>query len=358
MKKKCVKLIVFLMVFSQFLNIQGRIKKETLELKELVLIDSKYLYKIPSGLRVKGNILYVLDNVRSVLYSYTINHDTLKYNISIGKFGQGPGDLISPFLIFFSDKQIVIQDSNAISFFSYSGAFQSKFRIFGMIHDMTLNKNMIYTLNPDFKSQKLIHRFGKDGKKINSFGSFFVKIKKDNRKNTFWIYKGFLRNDGNDLLYFSKLYGQVIRFNSKGEKKGEKSYLQFIGSNRKRLLNINKELLETGTEKKKSRSFFTGLNILGNIVVGEKNIYLLSLEEYYPNDYLINRKKYVPPLKETLIIKVIDKEKWKLVKEYKVQADKFYYSTFDVQEIKGKAKFFFCFSNINGNSYGYAGETD
>jgi len=356
MKNYKIYIFVSIFFFSSVFILNGDVRKENLQLKELFLNNSTYLYKTPTGLKIKDKTLYVLDNSKSTIFTYVINQENIRFQSNIGRPGKGPGDLNYPFNICFSDNHIGVQDNVGISFFSYLGKFKSRFRIFGIIHDLELNGDMTYILNPDIKSQKMIHQFDKNGKKIRTFGSFFLKFKKENKKNIFWLYEGFLENDGRTLLYFSALYGKVIRFNFDGKKIEEKSYLPFIKHNGDKLLKINNELLKTGIEKK--GSFFTGFSILGNVVVAKKYIYLLSLENFYSDEYLINKKKYKKPPMETIIIKVIDKDHWKLEKEYKIQAEHIYYDAFDVQEINGKSKFFICYSSLSGNSLGYAEESN
>jgi len=89
-------------------------------------VDSSYYFSVISDVKVdqEGRI-YVLDGMESLL---KIFDNQGSYIQTIGREGQGPGELQSPGGVYFSPKnEIVLKDQKGLNYFSKEGSFITHF---------------------------------------------------------------------------------------------------------------------------------------------------------------------------------------------------------------------------------------
>jgi hypothetical protein len=183
-------------------------------------------------------VIYASDNRDNVIYKIDVTGDTVK---TIGRPGQGPGDLNHPWLVYVESDDLFVADDVAISTFKITGEYVNRFRIYNKLITFTVNKESIFTVESG--TEELITRYDRNGKRLSSFG-----LKYSPKKS---IYEGWptsfidsTLNEGKILIgnnaiyfisfFFAELYkydlaGQLVTQNALAEedviKKNKELYL-------------------------------------------------------------------------------------------------------------------------------------
>lgn len=110
-------------------------------------------------------VIYASDNRDNIIYKIDVTGDTVN---TIGRAGQGPGDLNHPWLVYVESDDLYVADDVAISIFKITGDYINRFRIYNKLITFTANKESIFTVESG--TEKLITRYDKNGKRLSSFG--------------------------------------------------------------------------------------------------------------------------------------------------------------------------------------------
>ncbi len=146
------------------------------------------------------SVLFATDNRDQIVYKIDLMTDDV---ITIGRPGQGPGDLAHPWLTFVGGKNLYVADDVGISIFDITGKFLNRFRIYNRLISAAPYSDGIYAVETG--SNGLIVNYDNNGKKLRSFGERYIATKD--------IYAGWppafidsAINDGKVLVSSSAVY--------------------------------------------------------------------------------------------------------------------------------------------------------
>lgn len=168
-------------------------------------------------------VIYASDNRDNIVYRIDITDDSVT---TIGRQGQGPGDLIHPWLIYVESGDLLVADDVAISTFKTTGDYVDRFRIYNRLITFTANKKSIFTIESG--TENLITQYDRSGKRLSSFG-----LKYSPKKN---IYEGWptsfidgTLNEGkvligdNSIYYISFFFAELSKYDLAGQLVTQKS---------------------------------------------------------------------------------------------------------------------------------------
>jgi hypothetical protein len=133
----------------------------------VILYRSLYMDKDQTG-----NI-YISNFKEGNIYCFNSDGD---YSSTIGRKGQGPGELLRPTNILVTDELVIVQDigNHKMQIFNKSGKALASFKLYKTYEDMVLDKEkMIIYAAPMLGNPKenLVDVLNLDGKMLKSFGS-------------------------------------------------------------------------------------------------------------------------------------------------------------------------------------------
>jgi hypothetical protein len=138
-------------------------------------IENNYLIN-PYEVRIYKDYYVVSDSKANCLKIFTRNGDFVR---KIGKKGQGPGDLLDPFVVAVDEKTGMIycgdQGNSRISCFSFDGELKNIIKTSLSIWDMESFNGLIYAEAYNETKQSLFSLYNNEGTLIKSFGTFFDK---------------------------------------------------------------------------------------------------------------------------------------------------------------------------------------
>ncbi len=297
-----------------------------------------------------GGFLFAVSNWDHKILKFQIN-EGLKLVKTIGRSGEGPGDLSFPVRISIWDGEIAVRSNRKISFFDLNGNFLRNFRIFhGGINFVYVKDKIYYVFSPP-ESEYLIEVYNKEGKKISQFGKKFIKINFSlfvglnpfNVEN--FVYSGYsgttIVTDGVYIYYLNPKFGNFIKFKLDGEKVMEKSIGLYFGKKGEEILKENKKMwIKEGIDLRKTNNELKDYNLFKDVYICGKNLYLLQ-----ENQTL--KEKFE---EEVVNILTFDKDSLKFSKTYKIKKTKDEsFISLAVSEREGKLIFYL--SKISEKDY-------
>lgn len=171
-------------------------------------------------------LLYISDMVNNEIYGFDLSGNPI---ITFGQSGQGPGDLLRPGAIAYSDSQIIVREAGNMrfQFFDLSGKFSYSFKIFRAYTDSIAVGSRIYTTpflpieTQVVPGLNLIDVLDFHGKVINSFGNPLNVNKHDFP----WLNQVILSaGSGNELWAAFKFYPIIRRYTLDGDIQAEHHY--------------------------------------------------------------------------------------------------------------------------------------
>ncbi len=212
-----------------------------------------YYFRSLNDLEIYNDELFAIESFGNKILMFNINNNSIKYIRSIGRFGQGPEDLMRPHRISIWDGEMLILDSKGFSFFKLDGTFLGTFRRFGGLWDYVYVNKLIFRKNGNPDKLHLIDVFTKKGKNIAKFGVKYINV--DQSKfygaNPFTIasilFRGNILTDGNHIYCMNARFGDIIKFSLKGERLAKKKFVELFGKRGKLIYERNKKnYIETG----------------------------------------------------------------------------------------------------------------
>lgn len=189
-------------------------------------VDSSSYFSMPMGIvsSAKNGNIYVSSAEDDQIY---VLDKSLAVVDTIGKFGQGPGELRDPAYLYIKDDYLYVVEwgNNRISRFTLSGGFVNTIKIPMTLQGTNVaidSKNRIHVFDP--ASQHLISVLKDNGERIISFGDL-VDAQGGNIKN---LNRPLLVMDELDNLYvvYISQY-KIIKYNKSFEKIWERDYSDF-----------------------------------------------------------------------------------------------------------------------------------
>ncbi len=214
-------------------------------------------------------VIYATDNREHVVYRIDYFDEEMS---TIGRPGQGPGDLYHPWHTVVEGNSLYVADDIGISIFSLNGVFRNRFRIFNKLISFAVKEDTIFVAEAG--SEKLISGYAKNGERSTSFGFKYAPHP--------YIYKGWpsafidgIINDGKILIgktniyFISYCFAEIFKYDPDG-----------IFISRQTLADVDtidknkKYYLEIGQTRSSNGAFKTN-NIIKDACYFNEKLYLL-----------------------------------------------------------------------------------
>ncbi len=318
-------------------------------LKRTILsIDSEEgLFKYGADIAIIDNDLYMVENTRHRIIDYTIGDTSLTYKRSVGRKGNGPGDIYLPIGISVLKDVIAVKDEIGISFFDKSGKYLDKFRLFSYNISFVFVNDHVYYLTSNLSSPGLIECFDKKGKLEKTFLKKFVDIDMKHHKKApqnfieTLFYKGKLLSDGKYLYYFNSKFGKVFKFDLDGKSIFEKDITPLFGENGKLSVEKNTRAIDNGFEVVDGG--YLSFPIFQDVRIYKGKIYILDFCPWAADD-----EKNTNKTTEQAIF-VLNPNTLDLEKTYRIkleEEDRLH--CFAIREKKGKISFYCPMHTVDG----------
>jgi len=296
-------------------------------------------FKNAADIEVCRNYLLIVDNIDHRILEFSINNDGLEFRRSIGRQGQGPGDLQLPIRISTWSDTIAVQDQLGISFFDLEGYFKTRFRIFvGSTSFLFRNNNIYFTaVNPT--KLDLIEVYSVEGKRLYSFAEKRELV--DYTYNTvqgmspttveMTIFNCEIVSDERYIYLLNRRFGTLSKFTTIGEKVFETAITDLFGNNGQSKVKENRRIFfEKGYDFLKTR-MIPQHYLFRDAKLVDDSIYLLI------DQGNILEKKQDAQMK----IMVVDKDSLKLKSAYQAPlGNDERFLSFDVRNEKGHPVFY------------------
>jgi hypothetical protein len=318
MKKSAFQVLVlsWLVAYNSTLGAQVHLNKTEL------IIDKKEqaFIKTIADIAVYKDYLFVVDNALHCVIQFAIKDRELKYVRTIGKRGQGPGDLEHPTEISVSENTIAVRDQSGVSFFDLDGNYKNRFRLFSRTLSFVFVNNQVYCVTPNPYEANLIEVYSMAGKRIFTFGSkdslfshnYRQPSMRDSAVQEMILFDCKLRSDGRSIYYISRRFGTLIKFSLSGDKLSQTDISLLYGENEKSKVKENKRLfLDNVFDIYAAKGMIPDDFIFRDFRVEEENIYLLS--DLW--DFL--KKKF----NSSMEIKALDKTRFQVAHNYGLQLE-------------------------------------
>lgn len=253
MKKSYFVLFLLMLGADNFLFCSESISN----LKRITLIveeKEEAIFKSPTDMQFLQNYLFIVDNAYHRILKFKLQEGKMAFITSIGKHGQGPGDLQLPLRISLENDVIGIQDQSGISLFDLNGKFVAKFRVFSGIIDFLMTNNKIFCVVANPNHPNLIEVYSLDGKRLYAFGKKEEIIRYDYNvirgispvTLEMVIFDGILLSDSQEVYLINRRFGQITKFSHSGERLRQEEIISFFGENEAKKADENKNLFLRG----------------------------------------------------------------------------------------------------------------
>ncbi len=333
------KIFIFYITFFLYWQFGGPVDKTIiLNMKDLFIDDDpRYpsLRTAPDILWLENDV-FIVDNKENTVINYRKEKEKLVYKKSIGRSGQGPGELFRPVRISCGDERLIVLDQTGFSFYSKEGVYINRFRIFAPKTPFVYHEKIVYYIYNNPTASYLIEGCTEKGEKIKKFGPKFLNLDYSKYNKTVnpgtvdhLAYFGVLLNDSKNIYYLSKCFGKAYKFSYDGEILAERDIFKIFSEYGEKTLEDNTDsFIKHGVNRITdgfipANYLFWEARLLGN------NIYLLSY-------FLKNKDERFPYIE----ICSINKENLSLNCKYILNLkEKDFAARFDVKEEKGQPIF-------------------
>ena len=335
--RKYITPTIFCLAVLSFLPLKGeQIKLRRSEI-EIDFKDEGYFKSIPH-IELSNDLFFISDNFNHRVLEYKLQGNKLEFLRSIGRQGQGPGDLLRPSEISIKNGILAVQDELGISFFGSDGSFQSKFQLLSKSVAFTYAEGRIYSATYDYKKPELIQVYERrsepkfafqEKKKLFPLNYNIHKgLSPDSIERI--IFEGILLTDIRHVYYLNKRFGKCLRYTLQGEKTAEKDLLPLLGKNEKAKVRENTRLfIEEGYDLIKAGRMIPHNFVFDAARIFDQRLYLL-LESY---DF-VEKKKITK-----MNIVCINPENWTVEATYVADIGDEWSFNFIVTQEKGQPVF-------------------
>ncbi|MGQ9673339.1 MAG: hypothetical protein ACUVV5_09435 [Candidatus Aminicenantales bacterium] len=280
MGRRAVFVIFFLLLLIRSLYLFGEII-DRLQRIELRFGEAKEeFFKNAADMEIYRDYLLIVDNVDHRIVEFAIKNNKLEFQRSIGRHGQGPGDLELPIRISTWSDILAVQDQQGISFFDLEGNYKTKFRIFsGSISFLFTNGTVFHAAINPTKSD-LIEVYSMEGRRLYSFGEkkeivdFNYNTMKGMSPTTveMAIFSSVILSDGKHIYLLNRRFGTFSKFSMSGKRVFETTITSLFGENELSKVKENRRLfLENGYDFLKTRAIpqyyvFRSAKMLGDTI--------------------------------------------------------------------------------------------
>ncbi len=292
-------ILIILLFFSFPLNLNSTDNTE-INLKKIETYPKDeikdYYFESLNDVEIYDKRLFAAETFANSIAVFSVKGSTIKYIRSIGRRGQGPGDLVNPSKISIWNREISVIDNKAISFFKLDGTFLRKFRRFGGHKEYVYLEGLIYRKNANYEEPYLIDVFTKEGKDFAKYGKKYINVdpSKFEGANPFFVarilFRGNILTDGKHIYYLDARFGNILKYSLKGEMITNKSVVGLFGKRGKMIYKKNKQnYIENGINVTKTKGRYPSDFIFLDSYIYNSKIYLIG-DNYVPgrspNDYI------------------------------------------------------------------------
>jgi len=337
--KALIGRIVWASFFLLLFRYPAKVDAQSVELDRFeVVIDFKeegYYRSIPF-IVLNRDLFFITDNFSHRVLEYRFGGNKLEFLRSIGRPGQGPGDLMRPMDISIADDILAVKDEHGISFFDLDGGFKNKFPLLARAETMLFTGKEIYATTCQAEKPDLIQVYSRAGVALRSFQKkkALYPIRYDIHKGLSpdllerIIFEGLLRSDGQSIYFLSRRFGNVLRFSPDGNRTENWGLEELLGNNEKAKAERNRKMfLEEGYDLEKNERMIPHNFLFEDVHIVDGRLYLL-LENY---DLLEKKPKSVIEFTE------IDLKKKAVVCSFRADAQAKWESASDFVFIGDKA---------------------
>jgi hypothetical protein len=233
----------------------------------------------PSGL------LFISDQRSNEIYVFDAHGKHVK---TLGRYGQGPGEFITPSQVAFKQQYVMVRDigNMRIQFLDESGAYKGGFKLFRDYWSfVSLGEHIFavpihYTFPSENKEKGLIDVLSCDGRLINSFGSLFEVNQYDSAVLTC----AHIALGHRDELWVSFKYFPIVRrYSPDGTLLAEFRYSYGIVDKKE---SFNRTMMKRRTRYSQVPYY----SICGGIVATSKGVYLLGASPERLDIFMIDQQ--------------------------------------------------------------------
>lgn len=256
-----------------------------LERKQLVIEETDpAFFKSAAVMELYNNFVFIVDNASDTVLKFGLGVDTLKYLMSIGKSGQGPGDLERPIRISIWQDTLAIEDQMGISLFDINGLFKSKFRIFSGCTALLYTGNKLFCAASNPTKPDLIDVFSEEGERLYSFSEKATLLEPNYRPvdgmlpstSEMVLFDVELLADESWIYMANRRFGSIIKYGLLGDRVFEADAVSFFGENEHRKAKENLFLFQkNGLESYKKDKLIPQNYLFRSARLFQKTIYLL-----------------------------------------------------------------------------------
>ena len=295
-----------------------------------------------TDLEIMDENIYVVENHPGFrVLTFTKNGEFQKI---IGKEGREPGGLAFATEISACDKEIAIKGDTTFSFFSTDGVYLRRFNAFVMVPSFIYVNDRLYFVAANPNRKYLIEVYTKEGKFLSEFGEKFIKLhsshlqKRHPHMAEWFVYTGNLLTDGEYLYYLNSMFGKAMKFSLDGKKIADADISGIFGEKGKEVKQENERYwIKEGRSNEGLSSSVKSVLFNDAYLCGDKIYILLRWQIKY--------EEYAAGKEPQCIIKVLEKNSFELLDEYKIKKSEGEYpNALSVEEKDSNPVFYFTMS--------------
>ncbi len=231
--------------------------------------------------------LFVVENLEGRVLRF---NEAFQLQATIGKPGEGPGELQYPAQLSVWGDSLVVRDQRGFSFFDIDGNFKSRFRIYSFVNSFVYVRGKIFAVLVAPRKPNYGYIFNEKGEMRGSFGKkFFSSERRSQLQEAYdserYFSDGRLLSDGQFIYYLNARFGRAAKFDLEGNQLEDKELN--TGVNDPMIVQKNLDILENGRKNRQyaspqfeGRAKDTYAVFLDAALVGE-HIYLYG-EKVFP----------------------------------------------------------------------------
>jgi len=246
--------------------------------------DNDYFFRPIVDMMIANNSLFGVENWSHKVLMFSIKDDIVLIR-QIGGAGQAPAEFRLPSRISVWNDEMLIKDDANLSFFDINGNFKNRFArlAYGSGSICLFSHDKIYMLNLKIDEGHLIDVYTKDGEKISELGKKYLEV--DASKYQGFgpfgigrtIYEGVLLSEGDNIIYVNFKFGDIIKFNLKGNELSKSNISRYFGKHGKKVLKTNRKIfIDQGVKLNRTNSFIPANTVIVDAYQALDKIYLLE----------------------------------------------------------------------------------
>ena len=246
--------------------------------------DDDYFFRALPDMAIVDDYLLVTEIFDHKVLMFSVKNG-IEFLKKIGRQGQGPGEFSRPYRISVWDDEIAVKDQKGYSFFDTKGKYKKGFALtaYGSGSYCLFAHGKIYSVNQKIEDSQLIDVYSSDGNKVSGFGSKYLEI--DGSKYQGFgpfgvggeVYEGNLLCEGGIIFYVNFKFGDVRKFNLKGELLLATNFCSLFGEHGRKTFQFNKAtFIDKGVKLAETNGRIPALKVIMDAYLQSGILYLLE----------------------------------------------------------------------------------